>query len=100
MIHYKWVKTKDLNNKPPHNKREVKVMKKNAMFQGKNAYAVAIMWTSKEDRTFKYLSMMEVKANNEEIAVKKYITWATKKKNFGHNMYVEYPQYDVKVIKK
>lgn len=75
-------------------------MKKHPLFQGKDTYVIAIMWTDKKNKEFKYLSMMEVNANSKDIAVKKYITWATKKDNFGYGMYISYPKSDVKVIKK
>lgn len=68
--------------------------------QGRNTYIVSAMWTSKRDNQFKYLSMDEVKANSEAVAIKKYIRYATSRGHFAQDMFIEYLAYDIKAIQK
>lgn len=74
-------------------------MKKNILLQGRNKYVVAVMWTDNHDKGFKFLTMETVNANSKEIAIKKYLKWVQKKGHCGYDMYVEYPEYDIKVEK-
>ena len=58
------------------------------------------MGDKERDNQFKYLSMDEVKANSEAVAIKKYIKYATSRGHFAQDMFIESLTYDIRVIQK